>query len=286
MGTIRKHSKYKNPGILFELLVRQITADMIANQDSKAVGIIKKFFTGTELLKEYNLYTAILKASKLNTIRAESLVNIVVEESKKLDNDVLDQEKYKLIREIKKHYDVENFFKAKIDNYKLSAAIYTLFESARSKALTDPKQLVDSKSIILEHITDSVIKEERVEKKAATEFLKEDQEIRILAYKLVVEKYNETYKDLSTDQKDILKEYINNISDTAQLRTYLNKKLVEVKSKLNTLLPAIEDKVLTIKLKEIISLAKPILERQSVRDEHVVSLMQYYELEKEIKLRK
>lgn len=286
MGTIRKHSKYKNSGILFELLVRQVTADMIANRDSKAVGILKKFFTGTELLKEYNLYTAILKASKLNSTKAESLVNIVIEESKKLDNDVLDQEKYKLIREIKKHYDVENFFKAKIDNYKLSAAIYTLFESARSKALTDPKQLVESKSIILEHITDSVIKEERVEKKAATEFLKEDQEIRILAYKLVVEKYNETYKDLSIDQKDILKEYINNISDTAQLRTFLNKKLVEVKSRLNKLLPAVEDKVLAIKLKEVISLAKPILERQSVRDEHVVSLMQYYELEKEIKLRK
>jgi hypothetical protein len=286
MGTIRKHSKYKNPGILFELLVRQITADMIANQDSKAVGIIKKFFTGTELLKEYNLYNTVIKASKLSETKAESLVNIVVEESKKLDNDILDREKYKLIKEIKKYYDVENFFKAKIENYKLSAAVYTLFESARSKVLTDTKQLIESKTTILEHITKGIIKEEKAEKKAANQFLQEDQDIRILAYKLIVEKYNETYKDLSADQKDILKEYIGSVSHTTQLKDYLNKKLVEVKSRLNKLLPAVEDKVLTIKLKEVISLAKPILERQSVRDEHVVSLMQYYELEKEIKLRK
>ena len=282
MNNIKKHSKYKNTGILFELLVRQVTADMVTNQDSRAVKIIKKFFTNSELLKEFNLYNALTKAPKLTETKAESLINTVLEESKKLDKDVLNKEKYNLIKEIKKYYDVENFFKAKVDNYKTSAAIYTLFEAGRSKDIVNTKHLITNKITLLEHISQAFSTPAKVEKKAVQEFLKEDKDIRILAYRLIVEKYNETYKELSDDQKDILKEYIANISDTTQLKTYLNKKIVEVRQKLTALLPTIKDQVVTIKLKEVINLAKPITERQSIKDEHLVSLLQYFELHKEL----
>ena len=283
MSTIKKHSKFKNTGILFELLVRQVTSDMITDRDSKAVRIIKKYYSGTELLKEYNLYTTILKAPKLTESKAESLVNTVLEESKKLDSDILNKEKYLLIKEIKKHYDVENFFKAKIDNYKSLAAIYTLFEAARSKNLSDPHTLVNNRITLLEHITKGQIDGKKVERKAVEEFLKEDKDVRILAYKLIVEKYNETYSNLCKDQKDILKEYINNVSDTKQLKNYLNTKIEEVKIQLTTCLSSIDDKVITIKLTEVLSLLKPVTERQAIKDEHLVSLMQYYELLKELK---
>lgn len=283
MSQLKKHSKFKNTGILFELLVRQVTSDMMSNQDSKAVRIIKKHFTATELLKEYNLYSAILKAPKLSEGKAESLINTVLEESKKLDRDLLNKEKYQLIKEIKRHYDVDNFFKAKIDNYKVAAAIYTMFESSRAKDLTNPEQLINNKLTLLEHVTGELVSNKKVEKQLAEEFLNEDKDIRMLAYKLIVEKYNETYRELSADQKDILKEYINNISDTKQLRSYLNTKIVEAKKQLTRLIPTVQDKVIEIKLKEVINLAKPIGERQSIKDEHLVSLMQYYELVKELK---
>lgn len=283
MSSIKKHSKFKNTGILFELLVRQVTSDMITDRDSKAVRIIKKFYTGTELLKEYNLYTAILKAPKLPESKAESLINTVIEESKKLDKDLLNKEKYALIKEIKKYYDVESFFKAKIDNYKSSAAIYTLFEAARSKNLSDTTALISNRITLLEYITKEEVDAKKVEKKAVQEFLKEDKDIRILAYKLIVEKYNETYKELSKEQKDILKEYINNVSDTKQLKVYLNTKIEEVKDQLTSQLSTVEDKVIAIKLKEVLSLMKPITERQAIKDEHLISLMQYYELLKELK---
>jgi hypothetical protein len=283
MSNLKKHSKFKNTGILFELLIRQITSDMMSNQDSKAVRIIKKHFNSTEILKEYNLYNTILKAPKLSEGKAESLVNTVVEESKKLDRDLLSKEKYQLIKEIKKHYDVDNFFKAKIDNYKASAAIYTLFEAARTKDLSDTEQLVTSKLTLLEHVTGEFLDAKKVEQETVQEFLNEDRDIRILAYKLIVEKYNEAYSELSQDQKDILKEYINNVSDTKQLKTYLNTKIQEAKSQLTKLIPTIKDKVIEIKLNEVIKLAKPITERQSIKDEHLVSIMQYFELVKELK---
>lgn len=283
MSNLKKHSKFKNTGILFELLVRQVTSDMMSNQDSKAVRIIKKHFNGTEILKEYNLYNTILKAPKLSEGKAESLINTVVEESKKLDKDLLNKEKYQLIKEIKKHYDVENFFKAKIDNYKASAAIYTLFEAARAKDLGNTEQLVASKITLLEHVTGDFLDAKKIEKETAQEFLSEDKDIRMLAYKLIVEKYNEAYSELSQDQKDILKEYINNVSDTKQLKAYLNTKIQEAKSQLTSLIPTVKDKVMEIKLKEVIKLAKPINERQSIKDEHLVSIMQYFELVKELK---
>ncbi len=52
-----KHSKYKNTGILFELLTRQLTADTIAGNNPKSLSIIKKYFSGdSALLKEYKIY--------------------------------------------------------------------------------------------------------------------------------------------------------------------------------------------------------------------------------------
>ncbi len=283
MSNLKKHSKFKNTGILFELLVRQVTSDMMSNQDSKAVRIIKKFFTGTELIKEYNLYSALVKSAKLTEGKAESLLNAVLEESKKLDNDLLNKEKYNLIKEIKKSYDVDNFFKAKIKNYKPLAAIYILFEATRTKSLVDTNQLVENKITLLEHITQEKLVSGKQEKDSVSEFIKEDKDVRLLAYRLIVEKYNEEYKELSAEQKEILKEYINNVSDTQELKKYLNSKFEDVKQRLTKILPTVKDKVLEIKLKEVISLAKPINERQTIRDEHLVSLLQYFELVKELK---
>jgi hypothetical protein len=284
MSTIKKHSKYKNTGILFELLVRQVTSDMMTNQDSKAVSIIKKFFKGTEMSKEYGLYNTIINAPKLSEGKAESLINVVLEQGKKLQRDKLNKEKYNLIREIKKHYEVENFFKAKVDNYKLSAAIYNLIESTNDRNYTDTKTIVVNKLTILEHVTKELMTESKIEKKAVEEFMKEDKDIRILAYKILVEKFNTQYNVLSDDQKLILKEYINNISDTKQLKVFLNNKISEVRYEIENLIPKIEDKVTTIKLNEVLTLIKPISERQSIKEDNLVSLMQYYELVKEIKL--
>lgn len=283
MAIVKKHSKYKNTNILFELLVRQVTSDMMSNQDSVAVNVIKKYFKGTELSKEYNLYNVIINSQPLSEGKAESLVNVIIEQSKKLNREKLNKEKYNLIKEIKKHYDVENFFKAKIDNYKISAAIYNLIESTVNKEYTNVSNLLSNKTTILEHITKEVV-DTKLEKTAVNEFMKEDKDIRLLAYKILVEKFNKQYETLSDDQKEILKEYINNISDTKQLKIFLNKKINEVKSEIISLIPKIEDKVTTIKLNEIASLIQPISDRQSIKDSNLVHIMQYYELVKEIKL--
>jgi hypothetical protein len=281
-----KHSKYKNTGILFELLVRQATSDLMSNKDSKAVRIFKKFFTNTELGKEYNLYTTVLNAPKLNETKAEMMVSTIIEQAKKLDRVKLDKEKYNLIKEIKKHYDLDNFFKAKIDAYKVYASIYTLIENQLSKEFSDTKQLVTNKLTLLEHITKETLTERKVASKVVEEFMKEDKEIRILAYRILVEKFNEKYSGLSVEQKDLLKEYINNVSDTVKLRTYLNTKLLEVKTEIVGIKETTKDKVLQIKLNEVVNFIKPMSANESIKDEVLIGLMQYYQLISELKATK
>ena len=278
-----KHSKYKNTGILFELLVRQATSDLMSNRDSKAVKIFKKFFTNTELGKEYNLYNTVLNAPKLNETKAEMMVSTIIEQAKKLNREKLDKEKYNLIKEIKKHYDLDNFFKAKIDTYKVYASIYTLIENQLSKEFSDTKQLVTNKLTLLEHITKESLTERKVASKVVEEFMKEDKEIRILAYKILVEKFNDKYSALSTEQKDLLKEYINNVSDTVKLRTYLNTKLLEVKTEITGIKETTKDKVLQIKLNEVLNFIKPMSANDSIKDEVLIGLMQYYQLISELK---
>jgi len=281
-----KHSKYKNTGVLFELLVRQSTSDLMSNIDSKAVKIFKKYFTNTELSKEYNLYSTVLNAPKLNESKAEVLVSTIIEQAKKLDREKIDKEKYNLIREIKKHYDLDNFFKAKIETYKVYASVYTLIENQLSSAMNDTKQIITNKLSLLEHITKESLTERKVASKVVEEFMKEDKEIRVLAYKILVERFNEKYSSLSREQRDLLKEYINNISDTKKLKTYLNTRLLEVKTEIIGFKETTKDKVLQIKLNEVLNFIKPIAVNESIKDEVLIGLMQYYQLISELKATK
>jgi hypothetical protein len=276
-----KHSKFRNPGVLFELLVRQTTADLLQNKDSKAVKILKKYFTETELSREYSLYNSFITTEKLNESKAELFINTIVEQYKKLDYEKLKKEKYNLIREIKSNYDLDNFFKAKIDNYKSYASIYIVLESQNNK--TNVNQVLSSKITMLEHICGEEVKEKPASAQILEEFMKQDKEIRLLAYKILVEKFNKKYVGLSQDQKDVLKEYINNISDTKNLKVYLNKRLTEIKSTLVEMSNSVKDQVTSIKLKEVVKFIKPIHENETIKDETVSTLLQYYDLINEIK---
>lgn len=277
-----KHSKYRNTGILFELLVRQTTSDLLNNQDSKAVKILKKHFTNTELGKEYSLYSAFVTSPKLSEAKAEILISTILEQYKKLSHETLSKAKYNLIKEIKKNYSLEDFFKAKIENYKPYASVYTIFES-QSSPNSDTKQIVLNKINLLEHITQEDIKDVQAPQSMVEELMHEDKEIRILTYKLLVEKFNKKYQGLSERQKGVLKEYVASISDSANLRKFLNEKLKEIKQELIEQTEKLQDKVTKIKTQEVIKFIKPLKEGIAIKDETITGLLQYYELIDELK---
>ena len=269
-----KHSKYRNSGILFELLVRQTTADLIANRDSKAVKILKKYFTNTELGKEYALYNNMITSPKLSESKAEMLISTIVEQYKKLNKETIQKLKYNLIKEIKQSYDIDEFFKAKVDNYKTLAAIYNTLESQNTKDV-DVRQVFLNKVVVLEHVTKSKLDNMPASKSIIEELMQEDKEIRLLTYKILVEKFNEKYDGLSARQKDVLKHYIVSISDTTKLNQYVNTQLTEIKSEIQTISKKVTDPVVKIKLDEVVKLIQPVTK---IKDETIAGLLQYIDL--------
>ena len=278
-----KHSKYKNPGILFELLVRQITADTLKGDNSPAIDILKKFFVKTELGREYKLYETILKSKVLNESRANVFITTALDASKKLNKGQLRNQKYQLIREIKDNYKVEEFFSSKIKNYKELAALYTLIEGYNSKNISDTQQLVDNKVTLLEFLTKQEVSEEK-KQTLIEEFSDYDKDTRILTYKVLLEKFNDKYQHLSKEQKQVLKEFINSVDSAPRLRNFYNLKVNELKDSLIEENKNIKDKATSIKIQEVSKYLTELDKSSKVGDDNLVDLLRYYELVKEIKV--
>ena len=277
-----KHSKYKNTGILFELLVRQITADTLSGNDSKATTILKKYFVRTELGKEYKLYETLSKHKNLTEGKAEVVVNSVIESSKNLNRGALKRQKYNIIQEISKHYSLDEFFATKLPSYKVHAALYTLLEIYNSENLSNPDQIINNKISILESLTTRAVSKQKVEDDLMTEFQSYDKDLRILTYRVLLEKFNGKYALLNDNQKSVLKEFINSVDSTPKLKEFYNNKITEIKSKLTTLAKKVTDKVVKIKLNEVNNMLLPLGKLSKVGNDDLVNLLQYYELLEEL----
>jgi len=277
-----KHSKYKNTGILFELLVRQITSDTLSGKDSKATNILKKYFVKTELGKEYKLYETLSKHKNLTEGKAEVIINSVIESSKNLNRSALKRQKYNLTNEIQKHYNLEEFFKTKLPNYKAHAALYTLIEIYNSENLSNPDQIISNKIAILESLTTKQVNKQKVEEDLMTEFQSYDKDLRILTYKVMLEKFNGKYASLNDNQKLVLKEFINSVDSTPKLKEFYNTKVEEIKKELNKVSKKVIDKAIQIKLNEVTNLLTPLSKTSGVGNDDLVNLLQYYELLEEL----
>jgi len=278
-----KHSKYKNTGILFELLVRQITADTLKGGDSPAIDILKEYFVKSELGREYKLYESIIKSKVLTEGKAILVINSILEVNNKLNRKAIKRQKYNLINEIQKNYNLESFFGSKIKNYKELASLYTLIESYNADNTIATEQIIDSKLTLLEYLTEKVIKPD-AKQTVLEEFSTYDKDVRTLTYKVLLEKFNEKYDSLSNDQKQVLKEYINSVDSTPDLRSFYNIKITELKSTLSKLNKLVKDKVTQIKITEVSKFLTELKKTDKVGDDNLVDLLRFYELVNEIQI--
>ena len=277
-----KHSKYKNSGILFELLVRQITADTLDGIDSPARKILKGYFVKTELGREYKLYEQLTKHTAVSEAKANLILNSLLESSLNLNRSALRRQKYNLISEIKKHYDLTKFFKHKLPNYKTQAAFYMLTEIKANKEFSNPDLEISHKLTILEHLSEKPVVKEQKET-VVDEYQKYDKTLRTLTYRVLLEKFNEKYDTLLEEQKEILKELITSIDNTPRLKEFYNTKVNEIKTTLEELNTKVTDKVTKIKIEEVIKML-PILDKTAkVKDDDLTNLLQYYDLIQEVK---
>lgn len=278
-----KHSKYKNTGLIFELLVKQIASDTLSKKDSPAVSILKKFYAGkSSLAKEYKLYEFISKNNNVTPLRAEAILSTITEISRKLDQASIKKQKYELIAEIKNHYNIDEFFAIQVRDYKALAALYCLLETQNNAENVDPSSLIENKTTILEHLTSKAQNEEDVKDTLIEEYSKYDKDLRLLTFKILLEKFNDNYKDLLPEQKNILKEFITSVNSTTRLRSIVNEELEKIAEKVGKLSQKVTDQVIKIKLEEVKKAIKPVSNKEKIGDTHLVNLMQYYELVHEL----
>ena len=268
-----KHSKYRNTAMLFELLTRQITSDIISGQDSIATGILKKFFNkNTEMIKEYRLYKTLCEERLPSETKSSMLIEAVLGARKKINKAKLKEEKYQLIKAINESFNIDTFFQTKVQNYKLLASIYKIFEYSE---LDNPVEITRSKVTIMESIT-SDTKREVIEETISLR--QEPKEIRLMSYKILVEKFNKKYEELSPAQKGLLREYIGNVSNTNNLKSFVQSEASRIQKLLEKKLPKIKDKSLRIKLAEVSDLLSQYSTIKNLDENHVSALLRYYDL--------
>lgn len=282
-----RHSKFRNTGILFELLTKQITADILAGKENSEAKILlfKYFKENTELGKEWRLYNFLLNEKVKDEVHAERFLSVIVEQRKKLHNNKLAEEKYNLIKEMKELYPIDQFLKASIKNYKVLASTYKIFEDASSKDVKfDVKEVFQAKTCIIENIADSNKRSITESEELIKFYQQQSEDIRLLSYKLLVEGLNKKYSDLDDNQKSILREYINNVSNTNSLGEYVCNKIDEVKQKLVDVSRKILDsEVIKIKINEVTKQLDKVRPTNSiVKDNQIMSLLLSYELLKEV----
>ena len=259
-----KHSKYKNTGILFELLIRQITTDILNENNSNAISLLKKYFNKTELIKEYKLYEIISKTHNLTEAKANLIINSIMESASKLDKKLIKQQKYNLIKEIKEYYK-DDFFKTKLPNYKIYASLCNLLEEKENKI----QDVIQNKTTLLEHL----ISNKKTNETNLLHEIKDDKSLRIITYKLLLEKFNKKYKSLKPKQKLLLKEYINVVDNGERLKNLYNLEVNNIKKELNTI--SISDNIIKVKLDEVKNL---LVEVKEVKDKDLNNLLLYYDL--------
>ena len=275
-----KHSKYKNTGILFEMLVRKLTSETLSSNKSVTIDIIKKYFgRNTELSKELQLYNALIKEQFRSEAQALDYIRTVKSTHAKLNQTVLKRQRYNLVKEISEKFVFNDIAKIHINNYKVLASINMIFEHDETD---NPKRLLECKTAIIEHglITERV----HPKKDAVLEtFESQPKELRLLAYKLLVDKFNQKYSGLNESQKQLLNKYITHVNDTTALREYVQTIIPAIKKDLATQAKNITDPATKIKVSKLSEMLCNVESMKAIKESHILSLLRYFDLVRELK---
>ena len=275
-----KHSKYKNTAILFEILVRKLTSESMTSDKSITIDIIKKYFgKNTELSKELQLYNSLIKEQFTSEAKALDFIRTCKDVHIKLNKSLLKRQRYNLVKEISNNFVFDKISKIRINNYKTLASIYMLFEYEDKD---NPKQLLECKSNIVDHVI-LTSKANTTKDKVIETFKNQNKDLRLLAYKMLVDKFNEKYSGLNESQKDLLNQYITHVNDSESLKSYFETVIPNIKSQLQTESKKITDKVTKIKVNKLSEMLCNVETIKVIKESHVLTILRYYDLIKELK---
>ena len=281
-----KHSKYKNTGILFELLTRQITSDILSGKKGpKAIPILEKYFNRNEELgKELVLYLSFFNGKKLTETKALDYINIVADQRKKLDNRKLKEQKYNLVKEIKENYDLRKFLFNRVPSYKIYASIYKSFECAvQGYTYENVRELSSAKYTLVEYLCgETENKNIVIESEVVNTLREQEEDLRLLTYRLILEKFNKKYKKLNESQKNLLREFLNKGTDTSHILQLAKNEAKSLSNSIDKKMEYVQNEVQRIKLTEIRNQLNNFESLKYVKNNHLTALMIGYELDSQL----
>jgi len=283
-----KHNKLKNTGILFELLTRQITNDVMERKDfSVAEKLLREHFSSkSELGKELILYRAFFNSTQLSEAKSFEFINIIAEQRKKINEKMLNMQKYLFIKELKEHYNLKEFLSVRLPSYKIYASIYKMFDSAvnENTEVEDVEDLVTSRFTIVEHLSGQSQLQPAKRETAIMEMVRgQDEDLRLLSYSILLKSFNERYTNLTDKQKALLREYIYNVSNMNTIRQYVTTEATAVMNEIKTLTHRVKNKVTAIKLHEVVSQLQKMQTVNLVRENHITAMLIAYQIVQELK---
>tara|TARA_R100001086_G_scaffold209944_1_gene125788 strand:- start:115 stop:945 length:831 start_codon:yes stop_codon:yes gene_type:complete len=216
MKTKHKHNKKRNTAFLFESLINEMTKS-IMNGTSSHTSKIKKllsenFGPQTILGKELDCYRSILETCDLDSYTAEKLLFHAKKEYEKISPKKIFEAQSKLIKKINENIstDVYNNF---VPNYRSYATLAQIFNPQ-----TPIKRRVLMENKILKSLTEKAKEQSPL------------QNVDSLVVTKYVERFNEEYSDLLTEQRLLLNNYIVSIGDNrADFIVFLNEELKRIR---------------------------------------------------------
>jgi len=265
----KSHNKKRNVGIIFELLLRCVSARLIEGKEKSAqesLDIISKYFDKeSELYREFRLFNALAKSTVSDTAVAAGILSEAKQAARRCDAQKLDREKSLLIREINHVLDDSSFYHRRVPDYKIYATIQTLLNNWRAEDRSDLTRTIQYETKIVGWLL-----EEKEEVNLLEEHTSPD--VDSLVVKILTEKFNQTYKKvLNDEQKNIVNLYA--LSMSADNGEKIKQKLKSLKEDtLNEIGQYFEKEDNKVLLEKVESIKKLIIhENISTVDDETIS---------------
>jgi len=247
---LKSHNKKRNIGIIYELLLRHVSACLVEGKNNDAQTCLdilqNRFSVGTEIYKEFRLFNALAKSTVSSTSVAAAVLSEAKSAARRSDPIKLNKEKSILIKDINYKLNDAEFYKRRIPEYRTYGSIQTLLNSWRAHDESDLTKTVKHETQIVDHLLS--------EKKYPSDLSEiSTPDADTLVVKILTEKFNEKYKDkLNDSQKDIIKAYVFSIAENndSKIKKMLSSLKEDVMSKMldlekktdnDTLLEKIDD---------------------------------------------
>ena len=134
---------------------------------------------------------------------------------------------------------------------------------------------------MLESLTNSSKTEDKTTSTINEEYSKQPKEVRLLAWKMLVENFNNKYTTLSDKQQNILREYINSVDNSEKLKRFVIRECNLLKKEIQTV--KVSDTVTKIKVNEVLKLISKLKSAKVITESQILSLLRYHELKNELK---